>query len=107
MGSSREWGASRLGDPHADWNRDASTHRMTGAQFRSFQETRPDYERWEPVCRPQDGLNASETIIAAPRRSVSLALNPSCAVLPVLLLVVRLRRFRPHLRGRQALKTFE
>src|SRR6266446_5562122 len=27
----------------------ASTHRMTGAQFRSFQETRPDHERWELV----------------------------------------------------------
>jgi Uma2 family endonuclease len=27
----------------------ASTHRMTGAQFRSFQETRPDRERWELV----------------------------------------------------------
>ena len=26
-----------------------STHRMTGAQFRSFQETRPDHERWELV----------------------------------------------------------
>jgi len=27
----------------------ASTRRMTGAQFRSFQETRPDHERWELV----------------------------------------------------------
>ncbi len=27
----------------------ASPHRMTGAQFRSFQETRPDHERWELV----------------------------------------------------------
>src|SRR5882762_2351720 len=27
----------------------ASTHRMTGAQFRSFQETRPDHERWELI----------------------------------------------------------
>lgn len=27
----------------------ASTHRMTGAQFRSFQATRPDHERWELV----------------------------------------------------------
>src|SRR5258707_15580813 len=27
----------------------ASTHRMTGAQFRAFQETRPDRERWELV----------------------------------------------------------
>jgi Uma2 family endonuclease len=26
-----------------------STRRMTGAQFRSFQETRPDHERWELV----------------------------------------------------------
>jgi Uma2 family endonuclease len=26
-----------------------ATHRMTGAQFRSFQETRPDRERWELV----------------------------------------------------------
>jgi Uma2 family endonuclease len=25
------------------------THRMTGAQFRSFQATRPDHERWELV----------------------------------------------------------
>jgi Uma2 family endonuclease len=24
-------------------------HRMTGAQFRSFQETRPDHERWELI----------------------------------------------------------
>jgi hypothetical protein len=24
-------------------------HRMTGAQFRSFQESRPDRERWELV----------------------------------------------------------
>ncbi len=27
----------------------ASMHRMTAAQFRSFQETRPDHERWELV----------------------------------------------------------
>jgi Putative restriction endonuclease len=26
-----------------------SRPRMTGAQFRSFQETRPDHERWELV----------------------------------------------------------
>ena len=26
-----------------------TTHRMTGAQFRSFQETRPDHERWELI----------------------------------------------------------
>ena len=26
-----------------------STRRMTGAQFRSFQETRADHERWELV----------------------------------------------------------
>jgi hypothetical protein len=24
-------------------------HRMTGVQFRSFQQTRPDHERWELV----------------------------------------------------------
>src|SRR5215470_1518469 len=34
-------------------------------------------------------------------------LNPSYAVLLSLLFVVRLRRLRPHLRRRQALKTFE